>query len=131
MSDYNRSSDQDQNDWLVAESMSAEVIHDFLVSKGLNNLKCELCLGSDWIITTGGGFKAVTIAQTVVTTNGEGEIITAKKPFVFVFCAACGNTKQMFAELVYARISPDEPESKEFLAAVDASLSPSRNDIRD
>ncbi|EKT4476575.1 hypothetical protein QEL91_002248 [Pseudomonas putida] len=131
MSDFNRSNDQDQNDWLAAESMSAQVVQDFLVSKGLNNLKCELCHRSDWIIPTGGGFKAVTVAQTVVTINGEGEILTAKKPFVFVFCAGCGNTKQMFAELVYARISPDEPANREFLAAVDASLSPSRETTRD
>lgn len=122
--------EDDKNNQVIVDSISAPVLHEFLVAKGLNSLTCELCGCGDWMITSAGGHKVDTIAQTIVSLDPEGGIITAKRPFVFIFCAECGNTKQMYADLVKARLSPEEPESKALLDLISQSLAGAKEDPR-
>lgn len=74
------------------------------------------------MVTTANVFKVDTIAQTVVALDPEHGIVATKRPFVFIFCADCGNTKQMYADLVKARLNPELPESKALLDLISASI---------
>ncbi|HGY9636176.1 TPA: hypothetical protein ACOJPK_001606 [Pseudomonas putida] len=122
MSNDSNSNDSADNADLISKSIAAPVFLDFLTSKGLDNLKCELCGGGDWMVTTTNVFKVDTIAQTVVGVDQEHGVIATKRPFVFIFCADCGNTKQMYADLVKARLNPDLPESKALLSVISESI---------
>ena len=128
MSEDGNSNVDNENANLISKSIAAPVFLDFLTAKGLDNLKCELCGGGDWMVTTANEFKVDTIAQTVVAIDPEYGVVATKRPFVFIFCADCGNTKQMYADLVKARLSPDLPESKALLDLIAESIAQGKHE---
>lgn len=122
MSEQNNPPYDQDSGAVIHDSISSQSLLVFLKSKGLDNLRCELCDSPDWILSSAGGFKVDTIAQTIVSIDSAGFIMAAQRPFVFLFCAGCGNTKLMHADLIRARISPQDPENQELLDLIDGSV---------
>lgn len=109
---------EDQEAGIVVDSPSSAEVLEFLNKSGLDKLSCELCGAKAWILTSGGGDRVDTLALTVMGVDSLGFVAKAKKPFFFVFCADCGNTKQIYAELVQAKLRPDTSDGKEFLEII-------------
>ncbi|WP_054881792.1 hypothetical protein [Pseudomonas sp. NBRC 111128] len=100
---------------VASGSIEPEALQAFLMTNGLENLKCELCGGPDWVLSSAFGGIADTMAQTVVSADKHGFVGSTRQPFVFIFCTNCGNTKMMNAALINARLKPCDPTNKQLV----------------